>query len=158
MRQGKKDLPGARSSTLRFVRGRVTRYCVSVRPNHSSFTSWLCRQGQRYPGAVDDGATAGAGSDCELGPQAMSRKAGYAGRGQRSGSFQGLSRRSGPGAWASKEDLSIQSYILPRCSRSSSPFMFLFKWRLLHKSFCICQLSAHVHKDSAICACAILCR
>ena len=30
----------------------VTRYCVSVRPNHSGFTARLCRQGQRYPGAV----------------------------------------------------------------------------------------------------------
>ena len=30
----------------------VTRYCVSVRPNHSGFTAWLCRQGQRYPCAV----------------------------------------------------------------------------------------------------------
>ena len=30
----------------------VTRYCVSVRPNHSGFPAWLFRQGQRYPGAV----------------------------------------------------------------------------------------------------------
>ena len=30
----------------------LTRYCLSVRPNHSGFTAWLCRQGQRYPGAV----------------------------------------------------------------------------------------------------------
>ena len=28
------------------------RTCVNVRPNHSGFTAWLCRQGQRYPGAV----------------------------------------------------------------------------------------------------------
>ena len=52
VRQGKKYQQGASSSALRFVRGRVTRYCVSVRPNHSGFTAWLCRQGQRYPGAV----------------------------------------------------------------------------------------------------------
>ena len=30
----------------------LTRYCVSVRPNDSGFTVWLCRLGQRYPGAV----------------------------------------------------------------------------------------------------------
>ena len=52
VRQGKKYQQGASSSALRFVRGRVTRYCVSVRPNHSGFTAWLRRQGQRYPGAV----------------------------------------------------------------------------------------------------------
>ena len=40
------------------------------------FPAWLCRQGQRYPGAVwTTGATAGAGNDGELGPQAASRKA-----------------------------------------------------------------------------------
>ena len=27
-------------------------YCMSVHPNHKGFTAWLCRQGQRYPGAV----------------------------------------------------------------------------------------------------------
>ena len=27
-------------------------YCISVRPNHSGLTAWLCRQGQRYPAAV----------------------------------------------------------------------------------------------------------
>ena len=48
---------------------------------------------------VDKGATAGAGSDGELGPQAASRKAGYAGPGPTSGSFHRLSRRSGPGGW-----------------------------------------------------------
>ena len=52
VRQEKKYQQGASSSALRFVRGRVTRYCVSVRPNHSGFTAWLRRQGQRYPGAV----------------------------------------------------------------------------------------------------------
>ena len=30
----------------------LTRYCVSVRPNHSCFTAWLCQEGQRYPCAV----------------------------------------------------------------------------------------------------------
>ena len=53
VRQGKEYQQGASSSAaLRFVRGRVTRYCVSVCPNHSGFTAWLCRQGRRYPGAV----------------------------------------------------------------------------------------------------------
>ena len=33
---------------------------------------------------MDNGATAGAGSDSELGPRAASRKAGYAGPGPRS--------------------------------------------------------------------------
>ena len=66
--------------------------CVSVRPNHCGFTAWLCRQGQVSRRCVDKGATAGAGSDDELGPQAVSRKA-------ESGSFHGLSRRSGPEAW-----------------------------------------------------------
>ena len=41
-----------RARPERAIEGRVTRYCVSVRPNHSGFTAWLCRQGQRYPGAV----------------------------------------------------------------------------------------------------------
>ena len=48
---------------------------------------------------VDKGATAGADGDGELGPQAVSRKAGYAGPGPRGGSFHGPSRRSGPGTW-----------------------------------------------------------
>ena len=49
---------------------------MSVCPNHSGFTAWLCRHT-----CVDNGATAGAGSDSEPGPLAASRKAGYAGPG-----------------------------------------------------------------------------
>ena len=52
VRQGKKYQQGASSSARRFVLGRVTRYCMSVSPNHSCFTAWLCRQGQRYPCSV----------------------------------------------------------------------------------------------------------
>ena len=44
-------------------------------------------------------ARAGAGGDGELGPQAVSGKAGHAGPGPGSGSFRGLSRRGRPGAW-----------------------------------------------------------
>ena len=66
--------------------------CMSVRPAVPIGTEVSRR-------CVSKGATAGAGSDGELGPQAVSRKAGYAGPGPRSGSFHGLSRRSGPGAW-----------------------------------------------------------
>ena len=52
--------------------------------------------------AAGKGGTAGVTSDGELGPRAASKKAGYAGAGLRSGSFHGLSRRSGPGAWLLK--------------------------------------------------------
>ena len=72
-------------------RSQLTRYCLSVRPNRSGFTAWLCLQGQRYLAAV----WTKAGSEDELGLQAGSKKAGYAGLGQRSGSFHWLSRRSG---------------------------------------------------------------
>ena len=64
------------------------------------------QQWQRYPCAVwttelrlEQVATAGAGSDSELWPQAASRKASYVEPGQKSWSFHGLSWRSGPGAW-----------------------------------------------------------
>ena len=90
VRQGKKYQQGASSSALRFVRERVKRCCLGVSPNHSGFTPWLCRQGQRYPGAVWT-------TELRLEPvsttRAASRKAGYAGPGPRSGSFHGLSRR-----------------------------------------------------------------
>ena len=46
-------------------------YCVSVRPAVPPGTEVSRR-------CVDNGATTGAGSDGELGPQVASRKAGYA--------------------------------------------------------------------------------
>ena len=43
-------------------------HCASVRPNHSGCTAWLCRRGQRHPGAVwaaelrlEPGATVSSG-------------------------------------------------------------------------------------------------
>ena len=70
----------------------MMRYCVSVRPNHSGSTAWLCRQGQRRPGAVwtagssepgrafprlrvTDG-TIPARPDCEARPREKRRRAG----------------------------------------------------------------------------------
>ena len=74
---------------------KLTRICVSVRPNHSGFTARLCRQGQRYPGAVwttelrlEPVATVSSGHGPRAGRPAMPDL----GRGA-------LSRRSGPGAW-----------------------------------------------------------
>ena len=80
----------ATASRLRCGLHHMTRYCVSVRPNHSGFTAWLCRQGQRYPCAVwtkelrlEPVATESSGHRPWAGTPAM----------------PDLSRRSGPGTW-----------------------------------------------------------